>query len=65
MKEKIIAFLNTKEVKVFGYIVLSAAIGEGITIISGIGVNNVLLTGVINVALVALVELKKRIDSNK
>lgn len=65
MKEKIIAFLNTKEVKVFGYIVLSALIGEGIKIISGLQVNDVVITGLINVALVALVELKKRIDLNR
>lgn len=54
-----------KEVKVFAYIVLSAFIGEGIKIISGLQVSDVIITGLINVALVALVELKKRVDLNK
>ena len=65
MKEKIIGFLNSKEVKVFGYIVLSALIGEGIKIVSGLEVKDVYMTALVNVALVALVELKKRIDLNK
>jgi len=54
-----------KEVKVFCYIVLSAAIGEAVKIMSGLQVNDVVLTGLINVAIVALVELKKRIDLKK
>lgn len=54
-----------KEVKVFCYIVLSAAIAEGIKILSGLALDDVILTGLVNVAIVALVELKKRIDSNK
>lgn len=54
-----------KEVKVFCYIVLSAFIGEAIKTIGGLNVNDVYLAGLINVLIVALVELKKRIDLNK
>lgn len=54
-----------KEVKVFIYIVLSAAIAEGIKILSGLAISDVILAGLVNVAIVTLVELKKRIDTNK
>ena len=51
-----------KEVKVAVYIITSAAVAELIKYLSNLNFNDAILMGVVNVIIVAFVELKRRID---
>jgi len=65
MLEKIKEFINKlpKEVKVSIYILLSFGIGELIKYLTPLELDSAVLTGVVNVALVFLAQLKARLDT--
>lgn len=56
---------QSKEVKVIVYILLSAVISQAIIYLTSFQGDNAVVLALVNIALVSLVEYKKRVDVNR
>ena len=67
MLEKVKEFIDKlpKEVKVSAYILISFGIGELIKYLTPLEVDSVVLSGIVNIGLVFLAQLKARLDTLK